>query len=463
MVFESVFNRFIEQSPVSVMFRGVLENVFAADQLDRLFEQTAQRQYVRDLLFSSCVDVMSLVVCQIQPSVNAAYQARKKAVAVSVKALYDKLSRVEPAVSETLVRNTAADLAQVTDAMEPAAAWLAPMELRIVDGNYLAGTEHRLRELRSRGAAALPGMTLCIYDPQRGLVEDVIACEDGHANERSLIDRLLDKVQVGQCWMADCNFSTLKMLLGVAARKAAFIIRQHGALEGVLIGRRKKLGRIATGVVYEQALEIADAAGKTRRVRRITVALDRPTRDGATEIHLLTNLPAVRSGKRIARLYAQRWTIETAFQELATALRSEINTLGYPDAALFGFCVALVVYNALETVKAALRIAHRPKSASSSKAAPRRFSAYYLAHEISGVYQGMMIAIPPAEWTAAFSRQSPRDLAKQLLWLAKRAEPQRFYANPWTPKRPQPKRISGRRGQHVSTHRLLQDRVKKSQ
>jgi len=462
MVFHAIFERFIEQSPVSVMFRGVLENVLAADRLDRLFARTARRQYVRELLFSNCVDVMSLVVCQIQPSVNAAYQARKTVIAVSVKALYDKLSGVEPTVSEALVRSTAADLAHVADAMEPAAAWLAPMELRIVDGNYLAGTEHRLHELRSTGAAALPGMSLCIFDPQRALVEDVIACEDGHANERSLVERLLDKVQAGQCWMADCNFSTLKMLFGIAARKAAFIIRQRGALEGVLTGERKKLGRIATGVVYEQALQIADAEGESLRLRRITVELDQPTRDGATEIHLLSNLPAGRSGKTIARLYARRWTIETAFQELATALRSEINTLGYPDAALFGFCVALVVYNVLETVKAALRVAHRPRSTSSPKAAPRKFSVYYLAQEISGVYQGMMIAIPPADWTAAFAQQGPGELAKQLLWLAKRAEPQRFYANPWNPKRPQPKRASGKRGRHVSTYRLLQDRIKGS-
>jgi IS4 transposase len=460
MALDAVFERFIAQSPVSVMFRGALENVLAADRLDVLFERTAQRQYVRDLLFSNCVDIMSLVVCQIQPSVNAAYQARKQAVAVSVKALYDKLSGVEPAVSEALVRSTAADLACVADAIEPAAPWLSSAELRIVDGNYLAGTEHRVQELRSTGAAALPGMSLPIFDPQRGLVEDVIVCEDGHANERSLVGRLLEKVQAGQCWMADCNFSTLKMFFGIAARKATFIIRQHGALHGVLVGKRKKLGRISTGMVYEQVLQVTDAEGETLHVRRITLQLDEPTRDGATEIHLLSNLPAGRNGKKIAQLYAQRWTVETAFQELTTALRSEINTLGYPAAALFGFCVALVMYNVLQTVKTALRAAHRPKPASSSKLAGSRFSMYYLAHEISGVYQGMMIAIPSEHWTAAFAQQSPQALAKQLLWLAKRVEPRRFYTNPWTPKRPQPKRASGKRGNHLSTHRLLKERVR---
>jgi IS4 transposase len=73
----------------------------------------------------------------------------------------------------------------------------------------------------------------------------------------------------------------------------------------------------------------------------------------------LTNLPkSVASAKLIAELYRKRWSIETMFQELEAHLHSEINTLGYPKAALFGFCVALVAYNALAVVKAALRKVH---------------------------------------------------------------------------------------------------------
>jgi hypothetical protein len=37
-------------------------------------------------------------------------------------------------------------------------------------------------------------------------------------------------------------------------------------------------------------------------------------------------------------------------QELEGPLHSEINILGYPKAALFGFCVALVAYNVLAVV-----------------------------------------------------------------------------------------------------------------
>jgi IS4 transposase len=62
--------------------------------------------------------------------------------------------------------------------------------------------------------------------------------------------------------------------------------------------------------------------------------------------------------RRVARLYRNRWRVETAFQHLAQDLKSEIKTLGYPRAALFGFCIGLVAYNMLAVLKAALRQVH---------------------------------------------------------------------------------------------------------
>ncbi|MCK7580878.1 MAG: transposase [Chromatiales bacterium] len=56
----------------------------------------------------------------------------------------------------------------------------------------------------------------------------------------------------------------------------------------------------------------------------------------------------------VAELYRARWGIETAFQKLESHLNSEINTLGYPKAALFSFCLALVAFNLYAIVMAAL-------------------------------------------------------------------------------------------------------------
>lgn len=72
MLLGQVFERFVQESPVSVMVRGLLEKFLCPQKLDELFEQSAKAQYTRELLFSTVVDLMSQVVCGIRPSVHAA-------------------------------------------------------------------------------------------------------------------------------------------------------------------------------------------------------------------------------------------------------------------------------------------------------------------------------------------------------------------------------------------------------
>ena len=459
MVFGKLFEPFIAGSPVSVMFRGTLENVLAPERLDRIFESAAQKQTCHDLAFSTCADLLGMVVTRIRPSINAAYLAHREAIVVSVQAVYDKLAGIEAAVSEALVRETARDLAEIQAKMN--ASWPGPLlglDVRIADGNHLAGTQHRMKELRRLGDAALPGHTLAVLNPQRQLIEDVVVCEDGHANQKPLLVKLLEKVQPRQCWIADSDFGTCNFMLGVAQRKAYFLVRQHGALRGELVGRRRRLGRIDTGVVYQQQLQVTHSDGRSMLVRRITIELNEPTRDGDTEIHLLTNLPQKFDGRKVAMAYLSRWQIEAAFQKLTQVLRCELNTLGYPPAALFGFCLAVVMYNALNTVITALRTAHWRKLADREKAGKRaRLSFYYLADEIAGVWRGMALVIGPQKWTATFARQSPRQMAKTLLWLAWRTRIERFLVNTYgRKKRKKPRPIT--HGGHVSTYRILQER-----
>ena len=223
-----------------------------------------------------------------------------------------------------------------------------------------------MKELRAIGDAPLPGHTVAVLNPHVELVEDLIVCTDGHANQKPLYIHLLDQVRRGQCWIADRDYSTLDFLSGIAQRKAYFVIRQHGVLKGQPVGRRRRVGRIDSGIVYEQGLRLTTADGAEITVRRVTLKLDEPTRDGDTELHLLTNLPKRGNACKVAEAYGSRWQIETAFAKLTTVLKCELNTLGYPEAALFGFCLAVVMYNAMSVVLAALRAKH-PEVATSSE------------------------------------------------------------------------------------------------
>ena len=448
-----VFERFVDHSPISVMVRGTLERVLGADPLDLWYERTARKQYTRDLLFSTIYDLMSQVVFRIQPSVHAAYRAQEAQVGTSVVSVYNKLQEIETHTSAELVRYSARQLKPLIEhvggAREP---WLPGYQVKIVDGNAIEASEHRLKELRGVEAGALPGKSLVVYEPTAGLVSDVFPCEDGHAQERSLFTAVLGTVRTGDLWIADRNFCTREFLCDMDTRGASFVIRQHRGLPFEILSPLPPLGRVETGHIAEQRVRVVDAQGGKHVCRRLRLTLNHATRDGATLLYILTNLPARPvSAIQVARLYQRRWTLETAFQHLEAYFHSEINTLGYPKAALFGFCLALVAYNVLAVVLAALRGVHGQQTVD------EEVSLYYLANEVATTYHGMMIAIPEVEWDV-FYRMSASDMAVTLLDLAKRVNIRAFRKSPRGPKKPRPERDSNAKQGHVSTAKLLMAR-----
>src|SRR5437588_7475877 len=118
MLLGKLFDRFIEQAPVCVAARATLEAALNPAALDRLFDRAANQQYHRELLFSTCVDLMGLVVSRSHRSIHAAYQASAAEIAVSIKSIYAKLANVEPGTSAALVRHTADRLAPVIRRMK---------------------------------------------------------------------------------------------------------------------------------------------------------------------------------------------------------------------------------------------------------------------------------------------------------------------------------------------------------
>lgn len=307
-----VFERFVAKSPISVMVRATLERVLSADQLDLWYERTAQKQYTRELLFSTVYDLMRHVVFRIKPSVHAAYRDAKAEVGTSIVAVYNKLNGLETHTSAELVRYSARAftplIAQVGGQRTP---WLPGYRVKIIDGNCIEATERRLKVLREVPAAALPGKSLVVYEPASGLVTNVFPCEDGHAQERSLFGAILPTVQAEDLWMADRNFCTRELLCTIDQRGAGLLIRQHAGLPCEMVTPWSTVGRIETGAVAEQQIRVVDADGKAHIFRRIRMTLDEATRDGDRLLYLVTNVPRCRvSAKRVARLYRKRWTLE---------------------------------------------------------------------------------------------------------------------------------------------------------
>lgn len=464
MMLSKIFARFANYSPVTVMLRAILEYALPPERLDALFRQHAQQQHEDELLFSTVVNTLALAVNGVRKSVHAAYQASREEFTVSVTALYDKLQGIETQVSQALVRDSAAQLVPLVRALGVLPPALLPgYRVKILDGNHLTGTEHRLPETRTLHSSPLPGQALVVLDPQLRLMLDVFPCEDAYAQERSLLPAVLTTVESGDVWIADRNFCTTKFLFGLRDRQAAFVIRRHGSTlhDKQLESDKQELGRCETGVIYEQILQIgnpeeSNSERQVFKLRQIIVQLDAPTRDGETEIRLLTNVPAESATAiEIAELYHRRWKIESAFQEIEQALRSEVNTLCYPKAALLAFCVALQTYNMISVIKTSIRVAQRTPSLLDE------LSGYALAEEIGATYRGMMIAIESELWTKEFAQLKVPEMAEALKHLGSKVDIRQFKKKKRGPKKPRPKRTGGLREKHVSTARLLAQRKPK--
>lgn len=447
-----MFEKFAESSPVAVMARALMERALEPKALDALFRAQAKRQYEKELLFSSLVDLMALVVCGMHPSVHTAYQAMRAKLPVTLTALYAKLNGIEPTTSEALVGHSVAQLRPVLDELKmPGTPWLRGYRIKALDGNHLACTERRLEVLRDCAAGPLPGQSLVVLEPEVGLVAQMVGCEDGHAQERSLVEPVLAGVQPKDVYIADRNFCTLGFLLGVAVRDGFFVIRQHAQMPVTSEGTLRRRGRIESGEVFEQSVTLR-LGEQELVIRRIVIRLDTPTRDGDAELAILTNLPSdVADAAKVAELYRRRWTIESLFARVERNLQSELATLAYPGAALFTFAVALVASNVFAVVHAAMTAAQ--KAHDDAKVAQMPLSDFAIVQEIRTVQGGMNLVLGDEQWRPFRTKPAPQ-LAKLLLRWARHVQWPQFRKATRGPKVVR-KRTRFLNTPHVSTARLL--------
>ena len=435
------------------MVRMILENALPQEAVDEVFEAYREEQYTRDLLFSSVVQLAQLVVCRVRPSMHAAYKLLKDELPVSEKSLYNKLNNTELSVCEGLVEAASENMKPVVDALgshQPQI--ITGYSTRIVDGNHLAATEHRIKELRRIGSGPLPGKSLVVWDAERQMVHRVYCCEDGHAQERSILPRVLEDVQPGELWIGDRNIATASFVWQVRRSSAHFIVRRHARnIRFEFIGEETQVGETDTGTVFDRAVEIADDFGGSFRARLVRVELKTPTRDKDHEIQILTNLPKKVTARKVAEAYLQRWQIETAFCELEALFEGEIASLGHPRAALLMFCVSLIAFNSLCLVRNALAAAHGNEKADD-------VSSYYFVHLVNSDWRSLEIFTTVEEWTK-YASMSPAMLARELKSLAKRVDVNRLKKSKRGPKKKPPKRASAKGKPHISTHRVLQARA----
>ncbi len=295
--------------------------------------------------------------------------------------------------------DSAQRLRPVIEALGTASAWLPGYRIKVLDGNHIcvhgasAGGSSRLC------SRALPGLSLSTFWNQRpdwrrrwwvvgpGTLKELVCWEP-----------VLAAVEPKDLYIADRNFCTHR--LSARHREARRLLRDPSPCKHAchVVGKPPRCrGRTESGEVLEQVVTLKLDDEKLM-ARMIVLRLDTPTRDGETEMSVLTNLSSdVADAAAGAGLYGRRWTVESLFARIERHLQSELATLAYPGAALFVFAtVALVASNVFAVVHAAMSAAQ--KTVDDPKIAAMPLSHFAIVEEIRTAHRGMDIAVSEVCW-----------------------------------------------------------------
>jgi hypothetical protein len=442
---------FIEGAPLPVLVRSCVEWMVNQAALEQVFAEVAKDQYTRELTLTFLVDCMLDVACGIAPSALKALEARQEQMEATCQAFYTKLRRMETGVSAAVVKQLAGLAEQVISQLGNQAELIDGYRTRVVDGTLLGGrTENRIKPLRTTRAAGLTGIALAVFAPALKIITQVVLEEDAYTQERALLSQL--EINAGQVWIGDRNFCVRSFLFRIHRAQSVFLVRWH-----------------ASSCPYQEIEPVHPAKGSTQgamehrvwlqdpetqewlEVRRIVLPLEKPTRNGDTELILVTDLPETNTADDLCEVYAQRWKIEVHYQRLTQRLNSEPPGFNYPRAALFAFAMAVTAGNALAVVQQALQVQH-------GKEAVQELSYYSLVLNISQIWLGMAIVVPTEKWK--FVRNlTTQAFAHWLCHVAKHVPMDRFRRSRRGPKKPHPKTYPTK-SNHFSIKRLLDQTLK---
>lgn len=441
-----VIDRFVCETPLAVMAQLVIRRLIG-EKLDEVFEENRSRQYHRELAFSDLASTVALVALGCARSFNKAYERCRERLVVSRTAFYDKINRTEPATLEAVVQHAAAVTADLQDQLQ-VQPWqiIAGHKVYAFDACHIRRTQKRLSVLRGLSTAPRPGSVVAKFDLQRQTFSQAYLMVDAHRQEATMLDRIADDLAPGDVALADRQYCASLFFMRLDEENKFFIVRQHSRLRCEPCGKQKRVGRIESGEVFEQRVEISKN-GKTLSMRRITLFLDQPTRDGDTEIHILTNLGAEVPATRVAEVYGFRWEEETGFYHLTMSLTCEMETMGHPHAALFLFCMAMVCYNVLAVLTSSLYAVH-------DQEAVENLSYLNVAEEIGTTTRGLLIAVGESYWRC-WERCDASTFCAELTEIAERVPISRYRKSLRGVKKKPPKRKLSRIRAHSSTARLL--------
>src|SRR3954467_5415022 len=354
----------LEKLPLADSVWRLLQFTMDDPWLEALWARNRGRCYERDLKFSTLARLIADALLEHGGSGNQAFERaqEKEALPVSITSAYEKLGNLPVAVSETLLeegtRRMNAVLPEIP-AVDPLPDCWADFEVFGADGKAIKHVKRLLKPLRGLQAGILGARASVGLNLRTSLAVAMVGHLDGEAGEAALTEALLPKLTATageRPWLVvlDRLYCNLSFPQQVLKARGHFLIRYCSNTTFVPDpARPAQEGRDAQGHRIVQEWGWLGKVEKSDRqyVRRIT----KHWSDGK-ELGVVTDLldEVKYPAEAMLRTYESRWGIETVFHQITDvfALRHLIGTM--PKAVLFQLSFCLLLYNALQVVRAHL-------------------------------------------------------------------------------------------------------------
>lgn len=423
----TIVERFVEQSPMTIMTRLVLQCALHDDWIDMAADadEAPDDESIRETLFALAVDALAAIAAQMQMP-HAVPGNAVSASGAAVAELHDGMSRWRAGWGRALVRDSVDLLLPVAAARaDERGRTLGGMRLRVLDGTgdscapggagcdcgRACDDPARDAALGLTGARVLP-----VYDPELAMIVDLLPVERGRLHERAFVGALLETVRPGELWIVDGRFDIDAIVSGWPRRGGAFVLRDDAGAACRPLGGWRDAGPLDGGDVREQAVGIAgdgESAGALRRIEWRGHGFD--GHPGAM-VAVLTNLPAEQfDACEVMQLARRRWRDALPFS-LEAILGGALFGSVPARASLLASGIAALAYNAFSVmtrvISGALGLDERDAERVPS----------HIADGVTATYAGMMIALPP-DWWRRYDQLPAATLGQIVRMLAVHVDP----------------------------------------
>lgn len=441
----------MERLPWARAVLEVLSFACPAEALQRVWDAHRGRCYDDKLTFPDCVRILRDALVLPGNRVNAQF-VRMEADGVAPadsSNFYRKLSRIPPAVSAEVLRQSTGRLRTLLPGMiDPLPTSLDHLDVVALDGKTVKHVRHQLKVARLVCGKVIGAKALVAMDLRSGMALSMSPTVDGMTNELTLLDPLMSQLHADATrpllLLCDRQFDGRDCFRSFLSRDGDHFlsrVRNGRSIKVSVIDSVKSVDPEGRPVLDERVkVDGIDAV-----LRRITLLREGENKDDP--VTLMTDL-ADRdryTADDLLALYKQRWGIEQMFQQVTDTFDLKTLIGSTPQATLMQLSFSLLIYNVTQLLRAWL--------ADAGAVVIRTVSMFRVFAEARQDLQAWKRLCegqwsPPAPRTAAALREALRQ------WLHPRWHPKRFAKATDKGPRTRPRKTIRPKAGHVSVHRL---------